>query len=336
MPWIRVLWIRAGSPMDDHLLSVRRLRVEAHRSGRSVPLIRGLDMDIDAGEMLGLTGESGAGKSLTAQVLLGLMPGGMVLTGESRICWRGQELTGFAEKQWRDLRGSQLALIPQNPMTALNPTQSIGSQMRYLLKLHRQLKGRAATESCVQALSRLAISDAGRILERYPHQLSGGMAQRVLIAMAMLCRPKLLIADEVTSALDVTTQAAIIDQLTGLCRESGTALLMITHDLGLVARSCDRAAVMYFGQIVEQGPVESMLASPRHPYTAGLIASMPGRTEPGRSLLKSLPGQVPEIGWRPPGCSFAPRCDKASDRCGNHEPAETKEHRRSYRCFHPL
>jgi len=322
--------------MDDRLLSVRQLTVEAQRSGRSVALIRGLDLDLEAGEVLGLTGESGAGKSLTAQVLMGLAPGGMVVTRESRIRWRGQDLSGFAERQWRGLRGSQLALIPQNPMVALNPTRSVGSQMRYLLKLHQQFTGRAATASCVRALSRLAIPDASRVLERYPHQLSGGMAQRVLIAMAMLCRPKLLIADEVTSALDVTSQTAIIDQLTGLCRESGTALLMITHDLALVARSCDRAAVMYFGQIVEQGPVDSMFANPRHPYTAGLIASVPGRAGPGQSRLKGLTGQVPDIGWRPAGCSFAPRCNKVTDRCVGDTPAEIKEDRRSYRCFNPL
>jgi peptide/nickel transport system ATP-binding protein len=312
------------------------LVVEARLPGRSAQLIRGLDLDLEAGEILGLTGESGAGKSLTAQVLMGLTPPGMSVAGDSLVRWRGQDLNGLAEKHWRKLRGSQIALIPQNPMTALNPVRSIGSQLRYLLKLHRQTTGRAATEASARALSRLAIPDAGRVLERYPHQLSGGMAQRVLIAMAMLCRPKLLIADEVTSALDVTSQAAIVDQLTCLCRESGTALLMITHDLGLVARSCELAAVMYFGRVVEQGPVEAIFAGPRHPYTAGLLASVPGRAGQGQACLNSLAGQVPDVGWRPPGCAFAPRCDQATGRCVDQEPEEIQEDQRSYRCFHPL
>ncbi|MEE4296549.1 MAG: ABC transporter ATP-binding protein [Wenzhouxiangella sp.] len=323
--------------MAEQLLSVRQLIVEARSPhGRSVQLVRGLDLDIEAGEILGLTGESGAGKSLTAQVLMGLTPPGMMVAGDSLIRWRGRELNGLAERQWRKLRGSQFALIPQNPMTALNPTRSIGSQMRYLLKLHRQTTGRMATEAAARALSRLAIPDAGRVLERYPHQLSGGMAQRALIAMAVLCRPKLLIADEVTSALDVTSQAAIVDQLTGVCRESGTALLMITHDLGLVARSCDRAAVMYFGRIVEQGPVDSLFGEPRHPYTAGLLAAIPGRADPSQTRLNSLAGQVPDVDWRPSGCSFAPRCNKAAERCIDREPENIKEDERSYRCFHPL
>ncbi len=322
--------------MAEPLLSVRRLIVEARLPGRTIPLIRGLDLDLDAGEVLALTGESGAGKSLTAQVLMGLLPPGMRVSADSQLRWCGRELNGLAEKEWRALRGSQLALIPQNPMTALNPTRSIGSQMRYLLGLHRRTTGHSATQASARALSSLAIPDAGRVLDLYPHQLSGGMSQRVLIAMALLCRPKLLIADEVTSALDVTSQAAIVDQLTGLCRESGTALLMITHDLGLVARSCERAGVMYFGTIVEQGPVEALFAHPRHPYTAGLLASAPGRADPGKSRLNSLAGQVPDSGWRPSGCSFAPRCNQATARCRDQGPVETQEDQRSYRCFHPL
>lgn len=322
--------------MVECLLSLRRLIVEARLPGRTIELIRGLDLDLDAGQSLGLTGESGAGKSLTAQVLMGLLPPGMRVSADSGLRWCGRELNGLAEKEWRKLRGSQMALVPQNPMTALNPTRSIGSQMRYLINLHQGTCARSATEAAAQALSRLAIPDAGHVLERYPHQLSGGMAQRVLIAMAMLCRPKLLIADEVTSALDVTTQAAIVDQLTGLCRESGTALLLITHDLGLVARSCERVAVMYFGQIVESGTVESVFARPRHPYTAGLLGSVPGRAGDIRSRLPALPGQVPDSSWQPSGCAFAPRCDRASARCRDNEPPPSQAGPGRFRCFHPL
>ncbi|MFW5816398.1 MAG: ABC transporter ATP-binding protein [Wenzhouxiangella sp.] len=322
--------------MAEQLLSVRGLVVEARRPARTVELIRGLDLALEAGEILGLAGESGAGKSLLARVLMGLLPPGLGVGGDSRIRWRGRALNGLSERAWRRLRGVQFALVPQNPMTALNPTRSIGSQMRYLLKLHRGISGAAASQACTQALARLAIADADRVLDRYPHQLSGGISQRVLIAMAMLCRPRLLIADEVTSALDVTSQAAIVDQLTGLCRESGTALLMITHDLGLVARSCERVAVMYCGQIVEQGPVEALFARPRHPYTAGLLASVPGREGPGQTRLKPLAGQVPDSDWQPPGCAFAPRCVKATARCRESKPEPVAEGRRDFRCFHPV
>lgn len=322
--------------MAEKLLSVRGLVVEARRPEGTVRLIRGLDLALEAGQTLGLAGESGAGKSLTARVLMGLLPPGLRVSGDSRIRWRGRALNGLPERDWRRLRGAQFALIPQNPMTALNPTRSIGSQMRYLLKLHRGITGRAATQACAQALARLAIADAGRVLDRYPHQLSGGMSQRVLIAMAMLCRPRLLIADEVTSALDVTSQAAIVDQLTDLCRESGTALLMISHDLGLVARSCERVAVMYCGQIVEQGPVEPLFARPRHPYTAGLLASVPGREGPSQARLTSLAGQAPDSDWQPRGCAFAPRCARATARCRQNAPEPVVEGRRDHRCFHPL
>lgn len=322
--------------MAEPLLQVERLVVATRVAGRPVELIRGLDLELSAGQALGLVGESGAGKSLTGLALMGLVPAGLSVTGGSRIVWRGRDLVGLKERQWRRLRGAELALIPQNPMTALNPTRTVGSQMRYLLSLHRGRDRRSATAEAATALVRMGIPEADRVLGLYPHQLSGGMSQRVLIAMAMLSQPELLIADEVTSALDVTTQAAILDQLAGLCRESATALLLITHDLGVVARSCRTVAVMYCGQIVEQGPVEPVFARPRHPYTAGLLAAVPGRTDHPDGRLQTIAGQVPDSARRPPGCPFAPRCPRATRRCTEHEPDRVAEQDRLFRCIHPL
>ncbi len=322
--------------MAEPLLRVQNLVVETRAAGRPVPLLRGLDLELAAGQAMGLVGESGAGKSLTGLALMGLVPTGLRVAGASRIGWRGRDLAGLGQREWRPLRGSELALIPQHPMTALNPTRTVGSQMRYLLRLHQGRDRHSASAEAAAALARTGLPEADRVLELYPHQLSGGMSQRVLIAMAMLNRPRLLIADEVTSALDVTTQAAILDQLTGLCRDSGTALLLITHDLGIVARSCRTVAVMYCGQIVEQGPLEAVFARPRHPYTAGLLAAVPGRIDPPDGRLHSIAGQVPDSDRRPPGCPFAPRCARATRRCAEHEPDRVAEQDRLFRCIHPL
>lgn len=319
--------------MPERLLRVDRLTVET-RSG--IPLIRGLALDIDAGEVIALAGESGAGKTLTGLALMGLLPPALALDPGSSVRWQGRELIGLGERDLRRLRGRELALVPQNPMTALNPVRRVGSQMIHVLKTHRGLDRAPARAVATEALGRLAVPRPERVLDLYPHQLSGGMSQRVLIAMAMACRPKLLIADEVTSALDVTTQAALLDALTGLCRESGTALLLITHDLGIVARSCDRVAVMYCGQIVEQGPVTKVFARPLHPYTAGLMAAVPDLERDPDRPLSAISGQVPEPEDRPAGCAFAPRCPRAQVRCAAQEPQPVEADSRRFRCFHPL
>lgn len=321
--------------MPEALVQIAGLTVLTRGAG-ATRLIRGVSLEMAAGEVLGLAGESGSGKTLTGLSLLGLLPPGLRLADDSSIRWRGRDLVGLAERRWRSLRGREIALIPQHPMTALNPVASVGRQLAHLLKTHRGLDRRAARSDAIDLLARLAIAEPERLLHRYPHELSGGTCQRVLIAMAMACRPRLIIADEITSALDVTTQATILEQLTGLCRETGTALLLITHDLGLAARACDRVAVMYGGRIVEQAPVDVLFAQPRHPYTAALLAAMPLLDQDADRPLGAIAGQVPDPAALPPGCAFAPRCSRALAQCQTQDPEPSLEGGRSYRCLAPL
>lgn len=321
--------------MPETLLRVSGLTVRL-RGNAETALVRGVDLEMSAGEMLGLAGESGSGKTLTGLSMLGLLPPALRLGGTSSIRWLGRELVGSREREWRGLRGRDIALIPQHPMTALNPVSTVGRQLAHLLKTRRGLDRHSARAESIGLLRRLAIAEPEGLLGRYPHELSGGTCQRVLIAMALACRPRLIIADEITSALDVTTQATILEQLTLLCRETGTALLLITHDLGLVARSCDRAAVMYCGRIVEQAPVEDLYARPRHPYTAALLAAVPVLDRDVDRPLGTIEGQVPDPAALPLGCAFAPRCAQALARCRTHDPGLSVEADRGYRCFAPL
>lgn len=321
--------------MPERLLSISGLTVRI-RAAPAIRLVRDLSLEIAPGEILGLAGESGSGKTLTGLAVLGLLPAALGLDPDSSIRWQGRELPDCPERDWRALRGREMALIPQHPMTALNPVSSVGRQLVHLLRSHRGLDRPSARAEAIELLGRLAIAEPERLLKRYPHELSGGTSQRVLIAMAMACRPRLIIADEITSALDVTTQATILERLTALCRETGTALLLITHDLGLVARSCDRAAVMYCGRIVEQGPVEPVFARPRHPYTAGLLAAVPVLDQDADRPLGAIPGQVPNPAALPAGCAFAPRCPRALARCHLEDPEPSIEADRDYRCFVPL
>lgn len=321
--------------MPERLLSISGLTVRI-RAAPAIRLVRDLSLEIAPGEILGLAGESGSGKTLTGLAVLGLLPAALGLDPDSSIRWQGRELPDCPERDWRALRGREMALIPQHPMTALNPVSSVGRQLVHLLRSHRGLDRPSARAEAIELLGRLAIAEPERLLKRYPHELSGGTSQRVLIAMAMACRPRLIIADEITSALDVTTQATILERLTALCRETGTALLLITHDLGLVARSCDRAAVMYCGRIVEQGPVEPVFARPRHPYTAGLLAAVPVLDQDADRPLGAIPGQVPNPAALPAGCAFAPRCPRALARCQVEDPEPSIEADRDYRCFVPL
>ena len=321
--------------MPETLLRVTGLSVRL-RAAATTALLRGVDFEISAGEILGLAGESGSGKTLTGLSMLGLLPSALQLGEGSSIVWQGRELATCREREWRGLRGRKIALIPQHPMTALNPVSTVGRQLTHLLKSRRGLDRHSARAESIGLLQRLAIAEPEQLLGRYPHELSGGTCQRVLIAMALACRPRLIIADEITSALDVTTQATILEQLTLLCRETGTALLLITHDLGLVARSCDRVAVMYCGRIVELAPVEDLYARPRHPYTAALLAAVPVLDRDVDRPLGTIKGQVPYPAAPPPGCAFAPRCAQVVARCRKHDPELTIEADRVYRCFVPL
>jgi oligopeptide/dipeptide ABC transporter ATP-binding protein len=288
------------------LLEVRGLRTTFHTRHGLVQAVTGVDFHVDRGEVLGLVGESGCGKSVTSLSILRLVASpGTIDTGEA--VFDGQDLLRMSDEQIRRVRGDRIAMIFQQPQSSLNPVMDVGDQIGEVLELHRSMKRRAARDRALDLMRMVGIPDPKRRLTSYPHEMSGGMAQRVMIAMALACEPELLIADEPTTALDVTIQAQILDLMRNLQRETGTAIILITHDLGVVAEVCDRVAVMYAGEIVEQTDVRSLFASPRHPYTQGLIGAVP---VPGviRDELAVIPGSVPNLIDLPPGCRFAPRC----------------------------
>ena len=301
--------------MSAPLLEIRDLSISFGR----VEVVDRLSLSIGRGESLGLVGESGCGKSVTSLAVMGLLPArGCAVRGGIRL--DGQELTTLSREEWRHVRGGRVAMVFQDPMTALDPLMTVGGHLAEVLSLHRGLSGAALRAEAASWLERVGIPDPGARLSAWPHELSGGMRQRVLVAMALAGRPDLLIADEPTTALDVTIQAQILDLLVELRRELSMSMLFITHDLGVVERVADRVAVLYAGRKVEEGPVESILRSPRHPYAEGLLASVPGfRPRSGR--LRSIPGQVPSPGAWPEGCRFHPRCDRAVDACRACEPA---------------
>ncbi len=293
------------------LLDVRNLDV---RFGVT-RAVRGIDLTVGRGETHCLVGESGCGKSAFALSILGLLPRGATRRAAS-IRFDGIDLTGLPERQMRALRGGRIAMIFQDPMTSLNPAYTVGSQMTEVLRVHRGLGRRAAAACAAEMLARVGVPAPEMRLGQYPHQLSGGLRQRVMIATALLCEPELLIADEPTTALDVTVQAGILRLLGTLQRDLGLAILLITHDLGVVARIADRVSVMYAGEIVESGAVAEVFRHPTHPYTRGLIAAIPvpGKTRRG-DRLASIPGIVPRVGEGFEGCAFRDRCDEAMAVC---------------------
>ncbi len=280
---------------------------------------------VDEGETLGLVGESGCGKSVTALSLIRLVPPPGRLAG-GRIVYKGIDLTALPEKEMRRYRGREIALVFQEPMTALNPVFTVGYQIAEGLIVHKMMKKKEALREAARLMTLVRIPDAERRVRDYPHQMSGGMRQRVMIAMALACRPSLLVADEPTTALDVTIQAEILDLLKRLKDEFGIALILITHNLGVIAETADRVAVMYAGRIVEEAPVRDLFASPRHPYTAGLLRSIPrlgegGDGRPGRKgRLQAIEGNVPDLRRLPPGCAFHPRCPDVMLECRDREP----------------
>jgi peptide/nickel transport system ATP-binding protein len=282
--------------------------------------VDGVSFHIDAGETLGLVGESGCGKTVTSLSLMGLIPAppGKILP-ESSIRFNGEELVGATDARLRQIRGNDISMIFQEPMTSLNPVFTIGAQIGEALRLHRGLDKKEAREVGVYLLDEVGIAGADRRFHEYPHQLSGGMRQRVMIAMALSCEPRLLIADEPTTALDVTIQAQILDLLARLQDSHGMAILLITHDLGVVAEVCDRVAVMYAGRIVERGTVNQIFYEAAHPYTQGLLGSIPDVSKVG-GRLTPIPGVVPSPTSWPSACRFAERCDHAWDRCRSQEP----------------
>jgi peptide/nickel transport system ATP-binding protein len=295
--------------------------------------VNGVSFRLDAGEVLGLVGESGSGKSVTGFSLLGLVdPPGRIVAGSVRLM--GRELLGLSPDQLRKIRGRSIAMIFQDPMIALNPVLTIEAQMRLVIAAHERVSRRAALARSIEVLDRVGIPHASRRIHDYPHQFSGGMRQRVAIATVLLHRPAVIIADEPTTALDVSIQAQILGEMRNLVREFGTSLIWISHDLAVVSSLSNRVAVMYAGRIVEDGPTDLVLTSPRHPYTRGLIDSMPSQAKPGQPLAQ-IAGTTPSLLRLPRGCAFRPRCLAATEICET-EPPQVAEPARGVRCHHPL
>jgi peptide/nickel transport system ATP-binding protein/oligopeptide transport system ATP-binding protein len=306
--------------MGDLLLSVRELRTWFRTDQGVARAVDGVSFDVHPGETLGVVGESGCGKTVTALSILGLLPEPpAAIEPGSSIRFLGEELLGVGPRRMRAIRGNEIAMIFQEPMSSLNPVYSVGIQISEAIRLHRGMDKKGARHEAVRLLREVGIPDAEQRVDEYPHQLSGGMRQRVMIAMALSCEPKLLIADEPTTALDVTIQAQILELLADLRAKHAMAILLITHDLGVVAEVCDRVVVMYAGQVVESGSVHEIFADPRHPYTRGLLGSLPSVEEPGQRLV-SIPGTVPNPTAWPAGCRFAERCELAGDGCQEPQP----------------
>jgi peptide/nickel transport system ATP-binding protein len=339
------------------LLEVEGLVTEFTTEAGSVRACDGVSFRIPAGRAVALVGESGSGKSVTALSLLRLVrdPPGRITAGTIRF--RSRNLLELTEKEMRAIRGDEIAMIFQEPLTALNPVYTAGDQVAEVLVLHRRMRRKEAVTKAVELFRRVGITDPERRVDEYPHQLSGGMRQRVMIAMALACSPALLIADEPTTALDVTIQAQILELLGELRHSTGMSLLLITHDLGIVAQTCDEVVVMYAGQVVEQAPCAELFRGPRHPYTRGLVDSVPalapprapgagagsvdGKEPAPRGRLREIPGMVPQLDKLPRGCRFQDRCTFVTDECRASAPELVVEPgdagvARAVRCFHPL
>ena len=309
-----------GANQTAPLLRVRDLTVDFRTMDGMVRAVDAVSFDIWPNEAIGLVGESGCGKTVTGLSLLRLIPSppGKIVAGSIELA--GRDLVALESGDMEQLRGSEIAMIFQEPMTSLNPVFTIGSQITEVIRRHRQMSQRQAREMAAALLAKVNIPDAARRLDDYPHQLSGGMRQRVMIAMALSCNPKLLGADEPTTALDVTTQAQVLEQIRELQNEFRMAVILVTHDLGVVAETCQRALVMYCGSIVEAGRTERLFAQPRHPYTAGLLASIPRIRAERIAELPVIPGRVPDPGALPEGCRFAARCSHVQPRCHRERP----------------
>lgn len=301
-----------------HLLEVKELKTYFKTAEGIVPSVNGVSFTVERGETLAIVGESGSGKSVTSMSILGLVAsGGKVVGGEIRF--EGRNLLKLPGRELRRLRGNELSIIFQEPMTSLNPVFTIGNQLDEALRVHQQLSRSEARKQSIAMLERVGIAGAEKVVRRFPHQLSGGMRQRVMIAMALACKPKLLIADEPTTALDVTIQAQILKLIGELSKEEHTGVILITHDLGVVAELADKVAVMYAGEIVEQASVFDLFRRPLHPYTIGLLGSLPGLHQQ-QERLASIPGSVPNLLNKPSGCPFHPRCPYADADCAQQKP----------------
>jgi oligopeptide/dipeptide ABC transporter ATP-binding protein len=302
------------------LLDVRGLRTHFHTSGGVIRAVDGVSWDVRKGETVALVGESGCGKSVSALSVMRLVsrPAGRIEAGE--ILFKGRNLLALSEEEMRQVRGREIGMIFQEPMTSLNPVLTVGRQLTEPLEVHLNMNRAESQARAVELLSLVGIPDGARRLRQFPHQFSGGMRQRIMIAMALACNPALILADEPTTALDVTIQAQILELMKSLSRRLGVAILMITHNLGVVARYADRVNVMYAGKIVERATARELYANPRHPYTLGLLRSVPRLDEPRRAKLQPISGQPPDLSRLPAGCSFAPRCAYVIERCRHETP----------------
>jgi len=315
------------------LLEIRDLTVAFSTTYGSFRAVDGVSLTVDAGELLAIVGESGSGKSVAMLAVMGLLPWGASVSAE-RLVFDGHDLSRLTPRQRRRIVGNEIAMIFQEPMTSLNPCFTVGFQINEALKTHLDLDRRQRRQRTLELLDAVGMPDAERRLSAFPHQLSGGMNQRVMIAMALACRPKLIIADEPTTALDVTIQAQILDLLLELQSNTGTGLILITHDMGVVAETAERVCVFYAGQKVEEQPVKDLFADPHHPYTEALLAALPERAVGRR--LPSIGGVVPGLFDRPPGCLFAPRCRYATELCHGSKPPRRDAHHGSALCHYPL
>lgn len=321
---------------DDAILSVRDLSIVLNAGKRMLPAVQSVSFDIGKGEVFGLVGESGCGKSLCALTIAGLIKAPMEVSG-GQILFDGVDINRLSTIGMRQLRGDRISMIFQEPMTALNPLMTVGDQIGEMFILHRGLSEKEARLRAIESLEMVQVPSAARRIKDYPHQLSGGMRQRIMIAIALACDPELLIADEPTTALDVTIQAEIVELVLDLCKARGTAVLMISHDLGLVARICNRVAVMYSGQIVEERQASDIFTDPSHPYTRGLVASLPRlgrRLTEGQTRLAEIPGVVPSLSEPRVGCQFHARCPQEMKKCRTVVPtAATLSSGGIARCF---
>ena len=320
--------------MADYMLQVKGLKTYYYTEEGVVPAVDGLDFEVAQGETFAIVGESGCGKSVTSLSILGLIPNlpGKIIAGE--ILYNGEDLLKKTEKQMRAIRGNEISMIFQEPMTSLNPVFTVGRQISESFKYHQHLGKKEARDRAIEMLRLVGIPSPDKVVDDYPHQLSGGMRQRVMIAMALACNPRVLIADEPTTALDVTIQAQIMRLLKQLKEKMGTSIILITHDLGVVAQIAQRVMVMYCGEAVECCAAREIYKNPLHPYTSGLLASVPKLTDDDMAELPAIPGMVPSPSELPKGCRFAPRCGKCGPRCLQEKPELVElEDGHKVRCF---
>jgi dipeptide transport system ATP-binding protein len=319
------------------LLEIQNLSVAFETARGPLIAVDRLNFHVNEGETLGIVGESGSGKSVSCLSILGLLPPQANVKAD-RMTFAGKSLMGLSEREYREIRGGQISMIFQDPMSSLDPSYTVGFQLVEGLRTHENLTKKMAKVRALELLDHVGIASPLTRFDAYPHQLSGGMCQRVMIAMAIASKPKLLIADEPTTALDVTIQAQILDLLSKLQREEKMAMILITHNIAVVAERADRVLVMYAGQAVETGPVREVIGSPEHPYTQALLSSLPGANSKAghRAKLPAISGVVPDLAQRPEGCQMHPRCPSVQERCKTESPPVTSTQDRSVRCFYPL